>query len=170
MSCTKKKTEKKVMTKRRKAMIAATVLLAGALALGTLSYYAFRKPRPKSDRPEDIAKFIASSGFNRLSAAERQAYLRKLRPAPGQGQIPSRRPRMQNMSGEERSAFMANMMRLFEQERNRRLKKWNSAARNLKNGAGSGMPNGRNARRKIRTGRLSPIRARVPPKRNAPAV
>ena len=105
-------------------MIAATVLLAGALALGTLSYYAFRKPRPKSDRPEDIAKFIASSGFNRLSAAERQAYLRKLRPAPGQGQIPSRRPRMQNMSGEERSAFMANMMRLFEQERNRRLKKY----------------------------------------------
>ena len=189
MTCTKKKTEKKVMAKRRKMTIAATVLLAGAIAIGTASYHAFRKPRPKSDRPEDIAKFVASSGFNRLSAAERQAYLRKLRPDPAQGQTQSRRPRMQNMSGEERSAFMANMMRLFEQERSRRLKnislfrrrrkrtpfwmpssqKWSSAAPNLKNCAGSGMPNGRNARRKIRTDRLSPIRVRAPPKRNAPA-
>lgn len=124
MTCTKKKTEKKVMAKRRKMTIAATVLLAGAIAIGTASYHAFRKPRPKSDRPEDIAKFVASSGFNRLSAAERQAYLRKLRPDPAQGQTQSRRPRMQNMSGEERSAFMANMMRLFEQERSRRLKKY----------------------------------------------
>ncbi len=112
------------MAKRRKMTIAATVLLAGAIAIGTASYHAFRKPRPKSDRPEDIAKFVASSGFNRLSAAERQAYLRKLRPDPAQGQTQSRRPRMQNMSGEERSAFMANMMRLFEQERSRRLKKY----------------------------------------------
>lgn len=124
MTCTKKKTEKKVMAKRRKMTIAATVLLAGAIAIGTASYHAFRKPRPKSDRPEDIAKFVASSGFNRLSAAERQAYLRKLRPDPAQGRTQSRRPRMQNMSGEERSAFMANMMRLFEQERSRRLKKY----------------------------------------------
>lgn len=124
MTCTKKKTEKKVMAKRRKMTVAATVLLAGAIAIGTASYHAFRKPRPKSDRPEDIAKFVASSGFNRLSAAERQAYLRKLRPDPAQGQTQSRRPRMQNMSGEERSAFMANMMRLFEQERSRRLKKY----------------------------------------------
>lgn len=124
MTCTKKKTEKKVMAKRRKMTIAATVLLAGTIAIGTASYHAFRKPRPKSDRPEDIAKFVASSGFNRLSAAERQAYLRKLRPDPAQGQTQSRRPRMQNMSGEERSAFMANMMRLFEQERSRRLKKY----------------------------------------------
>lgn len=112
------------MAKRRKMTIAATVLLAGTIAIGTASYHAFRKPRPKSDRPEDIAKFVASSGFNRLSAAERQAYLRKLRPDPAQGQTQSRRPRMQNMSGEERSAFMANMMRLFEQERSRRLKKY----------------------------------------------
>lgn len=124
MTCTKKKTEKKVMAKRRKMTVAATVLLAVAIAIGTASYHAFRKPRPKSDRPEDIAKFVASSGFNRLSAAERQAYLRKLRPDPAQGQTQSRRPRMQNMSGEERSAFMANMMRLFEQERSRRLKKY----------------------------------------------
>lgn len=80
------------MAKRRKMTVAATVLLAGAIAIGTASYHAFRKPRPKSDRPEDIAKFVASSGFNRLSAAERQAYLRKLRPDPAQGRTQSRRP------------------------------------------------------------------------------
>lgn len=92
MTCTKKKTEKKVMAKRRKMTVAATVLLAGAIAIGTASYHAFRKPRPKSDRPEDIAKFVASSGFNRLSAAERQAYLRKLRPDPAQGRTQSVAP------------------------------------------------------------------------------
>ena len=37
MTCTKKKTEKKVMAKRRKMTIAVTVLLAGAIAIGTAS-------------------------------------------------------------------------------------------------------------------------------------
>ncbi len=111
------------MTKRRKMAAAAAVLLICAGALGFASYEMFRKPRPASDRPEDIAKFIASADFNRLSMAERQAYLRKLRPAPGQGQS-RRRPQPQNMSREEHSAFMSNMMRLFEQERNRRMKEY----------------------------------------------
>ena len=120
MPAKKKKEQKtpwKSGTKRMLILLGSAVLVA-VLAAG--SYFIFRKPRPKSDKVEDIVKFAASSDFNKLSSAERQAYLRKMRPQEGQRRPPS----FSNMTQEERSGLRENMMRLFEQERNRQMRKY----------------------------------------------
>ena len=47
--------------------------IVAILLCGLVSTYAvIRKPRPKSDKPEDIAKFVASDGFKKLSDDEQK--------------------------------------------------------------------------------------------------
>ena len=121
----KKKTEKKRLAKRTKIILSVTAALLTAGALGTAAYDMFRTPRPKSEAREDIMKFVASADFNRLSFAERQKWLKKLRPEQrGKRPGPPKRGEMQTMSGEERSAFRDNMRKVFEQERNRHMKQY----------------------------------------------
>ena len=120
----KKKPEKKHLPKRTKIILSVTAALLTAGALGTAAYDMFRKPRPKSEAREDIMKFVASADFNRLSIAERRKWLGKLRPEQRGKRRPPKRGEMQTMSGEERSAFRNNMRKVFEQERNRRMKQY----------------------------------------------
>ena len=103
-------------------------LLVALLAAGAVSIIAYQKlhiRRPASDKREDIMKFVASSDFKRLSFAERQEWLKKLRPEKGEKRpTPPNRDAMRTMSQEERSAFRDNMRQVFEQERNKHMKQY----------------------------------------------
>ncbi len=105
----------------RKRLTLICAITALALSAAGAVWYCTRKVAPASDSPEDIAKFIASAGFNKLSAAERRAYMAKLR--QGRGERPPRGGQQQ-MSQAERKSFRDNTRRLFEQERNARMRKY----------------------------------------------
>ena len=69
--------------------------------------------------------FVASSDFRRLSFAERQEWLKKLRPEKGEKRPgPPNREAMRTMSQKERSALRDNMRQVFEQERNKHMKQY----------------------------------------------
>ena len=88
-----------------KITTAAAVVLAGVLG-GILAF--FTTPKPKSDKPEDIAKFAASSKFDRLTNKQKEEYLRQLRPRPGERRDRRNNP-MRNMSENERRALFRQM-------------------------------------------------------------
>ena len=121
MNVPKKKTEPKESSRFRRTAIAGISAIL-MMILGFALYESLRKPKPKSDKIEDIAKFAASADFNRLSLAERRSHLQKLRPKPGEKHIQIFR--LQNLSSQEHAAIMNNMRRIFEQERNQRIKEY----------------------------------------------
>ena len=88
-----------------KITTAVAVILAGGLG-GILAF--FTTPKPKSDKPEDIAKFAASSKFDRLTNKQKEEYLRQLRPRPGERRDRRNNP-MRNMSEQERRALFRQM-------------------------------------------------------------
>ena len=88
-----------------KITTAAAVVLAGVIG-GVLAF--FTTPKPKSDKPEDIAKFAASSKFDRLTNKQKEEYLRQLRPRPGERRDRRNNP-MRNMSEQERRALFRQM-------------------------------------------------------------
>ena len=88
-----------------KITTAAAVVLAGVLG-GILAF--FTTPKPKSDKPEDIAKFAASSKFDRLTNKQKEEYLRQLRPRPGERRDRRNNP-MRSMSEQERRALFRQM-------------------------------------------------------------
>ena len=88
-----------------KITTAAAVVLAGVLG-GVLAF--FTTPKPKSDKPEDIAKFAASSKFDRLTNKQKEEYLRQLRPRPGERRDRRNNP-IRSMSEQERRALFRQM-------------------------------------------------------------
>ena len=98
--------------------------IVAILLCGLVSTYAvIRKPRPKSDKPEDIAKFVASDGFKKLSDDEQKEYMRRMRPPRGANREDMRK-RMNSLSEAERRAMFKNMHELRERERIAELKKY----------------------------------------------
>ena len=98
--------------------------IVAILLCGLVSTYAvIRKPRPKSDKPEDIAKFVASDGFKKLSDDEQKEYMRRMRP-PRDANREDMRKRMNSLSEAERRAMFKNMHELRERERIAELKKY----------------------------------------------
>lgn len=98
--------------------------IVAILLCGLVSTYAIiRKPRPKSDKPEDIAKFVASDGFKKLSDDEQKEYMRRMRPPRGANREDMRK-RMNFLSEAERRAMFKNMHELRERERIAELKKY----------------------------------------------
>lgn len=98
--------------------------IVAILLCGLVSTYAvIRKPRPKSDKPEDIAKFVASDGFKKLSDDEQKEYMRRMRPPRGANREDMRK-RMNSLSEAERRAMFKNMHGLRERERIAELKKY----------------------------------------------
>ncbi len=98
--------------------------IVAILLCGLVSTYAvIRKPRPKSDKPEDIAKFVASDGFKKLSDDEQKEYMRRMRPLRGANREDMRK-RMNSLSEAERRAIFKNMHELRERERIAELKKY----------------------------------------------
>lgn len=98
--------------------------IVAILLCGLVSTYAvIRKPRPKSDKPEDIAKFVASDGFKKLSDDEQKAYMRQMRPPRGANREDMRK-RMDSLTEAERQAMFRNMHELRERERIAELKKY----------------------------------------------
>jgi len=93
------------MLEHWKITTAAAVILAGILG-GVLAF--FTTPKPKSDKPEDIARFAASSKFDRLTNKQKEEYLRRLRPRPGERRDRRNNP-MRNMSEQERRALFRQM-------------------------------------------------------------
>lgn len=93
------------MVEHWKITTAAAVILAGIIG-GILAF--FTTPKPKSDKTEDIAKFAASSKFDRLTNKQKEEYLRKLRPRPGERRDRRNNP-MRNMSEQERRALFRQM-------------------------------------------------------------
>ena len=98
--------------------------IVAILLCGLVSTYAvIRKPRPKSDKPEDIAKFVVSDGFKKLSDDEQKEYMRRMRPPRGANREDMRK-RMNSLSEAERRAMFKNMHELRERERIAELKKY----------------------------------------------
>ena len=125
MKSWKKKQEKKQLPKGMKISLCLLVALLAAGAVSIIAYQKLHIRRPASDKREDIMKFVASSDFKRLSFAERQEWLKKLRPEKGEKRpTPPNRDAMRTMSQEERSAFRDNMRQVFEQERNKHMKQY----------------------------------------------
>ena len=93
------------MLEHWKITTAAAVILAGILG-GVLAF--FTTPKPKSDKPEDIARFAASSKFDRLTNKQKEEYLRRLRPRPGERRDRRNNP-MRSMSEQERRALFRQM-------------------------------------------------------------
>lgn len=83
----------------------SAIVLAGVLG-GLLAF--FTTPKPKSDKPEDIAKFAASSKFDRLTNKQKEEYLRRLRPRPGERRDRRNNP-IRSMSEQERRALFRQM-------------------------------------------------------------
>lgn len=83
----------------------SAIVLAGVLG-GLLAF--FTTPKPKSDKPEDIAKFAASSKFDRLTNKQKEEYLRQLRPRPGERRDRRNNP-IRSMSEQERRALFRQM-------------------------------------------------------------
>ncbi len=107
------------MFKSWKFYAIVAILLCGLVT----TYAVFRKPSPKSDKPEDIAKFVASDGFKKLSDDEQKEYMRRMRPPRGANREDMRK-RMNSLSEAERRAMFKNMHELRERERIAELKKY----------------------------------------------
>lgn len=101
---------------------AAVAVLLTVLA-GYVAVAAFAVPKPKSDKPEDVAKFVASADFRKLSAEQQRAYADRMRPAPGTGRNEMRR-RLEALSAGERQAMFRNMRDLHEKQQIEELKKY----------------------------------------------
>lgn len=107
------------MFKSWKFYAIVAILLCGLVSTCAV----IRKPRPKSDKPEDIAKFVASDGFKKLSDDEQKEYMRRMRPPRGANREDMRK-RMNSLSEAERRAMFKNMHGLRERERIAELKKY----------------------------------------------
>lgn len=107
------------MFKSWKFYAIVAILLCGLVSTCAV----IRKPRPKSDKPEDIAKFVASDGFKKLSDDEQKEYMRRMRPPRGANREDMRK-RMNSLSEAERRAMFKNMHELRERERIAELKKY----------------------------------------------
>ena len=105
--------------------------IVALLLCGLVTTYAVtRKPRPKSDKPEDIARFVASDGFKKLSDDEQKAYMRQMRPPRGANREDMRK-RMDSLTEAERQAMFRNMHELRERERIAELLSPKRSAKNI---------------------------------------
>lgn len=67
------------MLKHLKFSLTAAILLTIGLIVTLVAL--FSTPAPKSDKPEDLAAFIASPGFKKLPDAKQEEYLKRMRPS-----------------------------------------------------------------------------------------
>ena len=67
------------MLKHLKFSLTAAILLT--IGLIVILVALFSTPAPKSDKPEDLAAFIASPGFKKLPDAKQEEYLKRMRPS-----------------------------------------------------------------------------------------
>lgn len=106
--------------KHLKFSLTAVILII--VGLITAAVAVFSAPVPKSDKPEDLAAFIASSKFKKLPDAKQEEYLRKMRPSrENRGDM---RKTMASMTAEQRSAMFENMRALHEKKQIEELRNY----------------------------------------------
>lgn len=103
---------------RPKTLTGVVIILIAAFCFVYARYIA--EPTPKSEKTEDLAKFIASKDFQRLSLEKQRYYTSKLR--GNQGERPNFRQMRQSfekLSDSERRTAFDNMRRADEVRRNK---------------------------------------------------
>ncbi len=106
------------LMKHLKFSLTAVILLTVGMivALATL----FSTPAPKSDKPEDLAAFIASPGFRKLPDAKQEEYLKRMRPSREKRGNP--REITAAMTETQRRAMFENIRALHEKKMIEELK------------------------------------------------
>ena len=103
---------------RPKTLTGVIVILIAVFCFVYAKYIA--EPTPKSEKTEDLAKFVASKDFQRLSLEKQKYYTSKLR--GNQGERPNFRQMRQTfekLSDTERRTAFENMRRADEVRRNK---------------------------------------------------
>ena len=100
------------MGKHLKFSLTAAILLAIGLTVALAAV--FSTPAPKSDKPEDLAAFIASPGFRKLPDAKQEEYLKRMRPSRENRGNP--RKIAASMTEAQRRAMFENIRALHEKK------------------------------------------------------
>jgi uncharacterized membrane protein len=68
------------MTRKKIILLASAggVVILSAGAVAAVLFWPWGEPKPASDKPEDIVKFMAQEDFSKLSDAKQQEYFNKL--------------------------------------------------------------------------------------------
>ena len=104
--------------KHLKFSLTAAILLAIGLTVALATV--FSTPAPKSDKPEDLAAFIASPGFRKLPDAKQEEYLKRMRPSRENRGNP--RKIAASMTEAQRRAMFENIRALHEKKMIEELK------------------------------------------------
>lgn len=100
-----------ILYDRKKQLIALGVIVVLS-ALGVGGYLYFKEPKPKSEKREDLIKFVASQEFKKLSLERQKYYTDKLKPKPGERRnFRQMRNEMKNLSKDEQRNMRDNMFR-----------------------------------------------------------
>lgn len=111
------------MARRKRNAIVAAVLMVALGGGGVLAWalWPAKKPKPPDPlmaAPADVAKFMASPDFAKLSIDARQKYANEARQAQTQ---PGRMFRAEGLSDQERQTLRQNMAPVMEQAENQRM-------------------------------------------------
>jgi len=100
--------------------LGAVVAIAGVLILslvgGSIWFMSRPAQKPALDKPADVAKFIASSDFDKLKLSERQDYLSQFKPGPEAMEA------MKSLSETERRSIFEKAMKARDEERQKQAK------------------------------------------------
>lgn len=120
-----------LLDKPKHFAIAVGVLV---LVLGSAYVFFIAEPKPASEKPEDLTKFIASQKFRKLPLERQKYYTSKLRDSSGGRQnFRQIRQSMEQLSPEERRTAFENMWKANEVQRNKEALEYVKMTREQRN-------------------------------------